>query len=504
MPRLALRASTALFLVLSTGSAMADVTPEEVWANWQAASTAYGQQMTATSVARSGDTLVVEGLTIRMDDPSGMVVNGTLAKVNFRDKGDGTVEVTMSDSYPLTMSVPDPDEGKVDLALEISQPGLVVTASGTAAETAYDFDAPSVGIRLAKIEGVDAEAVDLTADVTVTAMKGRYLVAGPDTAKTLDSQFSAQSLAMVIVGKDDDSTDGGRITATLANLQGASKGTFAGLDQIANLSAALKAGFAAEGSLSYGATAMDMDITDDGKPVKIKAAASGGSFDFGLDAGRMAYGAGGTGVEVTMSGADIPFPELRIAYDEAAFRFQVPTQPADQPGDFGFLVKIVGLAVSDELWAMADPMGQLPHDPATLVIDTKGKARLTADIFDPAVAAGLGDAPPGELHALEVTDLRASLAGADLTGGGSFTFDNADLMTYAGFPAPTGKLELKLVGGNGLLDKLIAMGLVAEDEAMGFRMMLSMFANPGAGPDELTSTIEFKDKGFFANGQRLK
>jgi hypothetical protein len=63
---------------------------------------------------------------------------------------------------------------------------------------------------------------------------------------------------------------------------------------------------------------------------------------------------------------------------------------------------------------------------------------------------------------------------------------------------------MKLVGGNGLLDKLVAMGLIPKDQAMGARMMMGMFARPGDGVDTLTSTIEFKDKGLFANGQRLQ
>jgi len=39
---------------------------------------------------------------------------------------------------------------------------------------------------------------------------------------------------------------------------------------------------------------------------------------------------------------------------------------------------------------------------------------------------------------------------------------------------------------------------------MGARMMMGMFARPGDGPDTLTSTLEFKDKCFFANGMRLQ
>jgi hypothetical protein len=54
------------------------------------------------------------------------------------------------------------------------------------------------------------------------------------------------------------------------------------------------------------------------------------------------------------------------------------------------------------------------------------------------------------------------------------------------------------------LDTLVAMGFIPEDQVMGARMMLAMFAKPGETPDSLVSTIEFKDGGLFANGQQLQ
>jgi hypothetical protein len=55
------------------------------------------------------------------------------------------------------------------------------------------------------------------------------------------------------------------------------------------------------------------------------------------------------------------------------------------------------------------------------------------------------------------------------------------------FPRPeSGKLYINI---NGLVDKLIQMGLIPEDQAMMPRMMLGMFATP-VGDDMLTSTIE--------------
>ena len=106
---------------------------------------------------------------------------------------------------------------------------------------------------------------------------------------------------------------------------------------------------------------------------------------------------------------------------------------------------------------------------------------------------------------MDLTELKATIAGAELTGTGSFTFYNTDIETFGGMPAPSGKLDMKLVGGNGLLDKLVEMGLLTSDDAMGARMMVAMFTNAGAeGADELTSTIEVKDQVLYANGQRMQ
>ena len=59
--------------------------------------------------------------------------------------------------------------------------------------------------------------------------------------------------------------------------------------------------------------------------------------------------------------------------------------------------------------------------------------------------------------------------------------------------------------GNGLLDTLVGMGLVPEEQAMGARMMMGLFARPGDGEDTLVSTIEVKEDGsILANGQRIQ
>jgi hypothetical protein len=115
-----------------------------------------------------------------------------------------------------------------------------------------------------------------------------------------------------------------------------------------------------------------------------------------------------------------------------------------------------------------------------------------------------GVEPPGELTSLELAEVLVKGAGAEVGATGGLTFDNTDLTSFDGVPAPTGSINITIKGANTLIDNLIAMGLLPEEDAMGARMMLGLFARPGAGPDELTSVIEFKDGGLFANGQQLQ
>ena len=493
-------------LLIGMGAAQAQVTPEEVWANWQQMSASYGQAIISTSATRDGDTLRIEGAAISMDDGAGGKVDAQLGKINFRDLGDGTVEVTMADSYPITMTVvpSGTDEKPANLAILVTQPGLKMIVAGSPTKTSYAVSAPSVNVKVDEAPGAEASAVDMLADITMTDVTANYLVEGEAETKTIDSTFAASSMALAITAKEAAKPFEMIVNANIADLTGNTKGTFLGVAAMANMAEALKGGMNAEGGFSYGKTTFDINVTEEKGPTKITGAAESGSINFGIDKSRLAYGVGGKGMVLTVSGPEIPFPEVKVSYAEAAFNLLMPVSKSDVPEDFALSTRLVDFAISDDIWAMFDPTGTLPHDPATLIIDTKGTAKLTVNIVDEAATAALGDAPPGELHSLDLTELKASVAGAELTGAGALTFDNSDLTTFAGMPLPTGKIDLKLVGANSLLDKLIAMGLVPEDQAMGFRMMMPLFTVVGEGEDTLTSTLEFKDKGFFANGQRLQ
>lgn len=489
-----LAGSTAIIALLATNTALADVTPEEVWQTWQDFYATTGNKVTTGSAARDGDTFVITDFKATSDNTT-MKSETAIAEIRLRDLGDGTVEMTMSDEMTYsTTGVGTEGEPATGGNGVIKMPGQIGTVSGTVDDMAYSFVTPTMDMQLELTEDGTAAG---TIGVLLANSTTRYQISGPADAKEMEGSFVAASAAINL----DVPAETGGFAGTLnaADLSGKIMGNLVGAEE-PEISDALAKGFAIDTQMSYGALNYDFDVTDPTSPAKLSGGSEGGSFQMVMDAAKMMLAGGGKNVAVTFSSAELPFPEVKLSYAESGFNLTMPIGASDTPKDFAFLTKIVDLQVSDEIWGMFDPSGALPHDPATLIIDTKGTAKMNADLM----ATAEGAEPDGELHSLDVTQLQAKFAGAELTGNGAFTFDNSDLTTFDGMPAPTGKLDLKLVGGNALLDKLQTMGLVSEDDAMGARMMIAMFANPGAGEDELVSEVEMKDKHLFVNGQQLQ
>ena len=283
------------------------------------------------------------------------------------------------------------------------------------------------------------------------------------------------------------------------NIAAEYEGRLAKQELLGSFAQAITAGNRTEGSATHGP--LSYSLAADGPEGSFEGAFAigSGTFDFKMDEGGLDYGGVSKDMTASFGGSAIPFPPMTFRMQETGGRFAMPVVPSEDPQSFALRTTLVGLELDPMLWGMFDPTGQLPRDPATLVIDVDGDVILTEDIFDPSVADELMGAP-GQINALNINEIKLNLAGAELTGDGDFAFNNE-----MGMPIPSGVVNLMLVGGNGLLDKLVAVGLLPEEQAMGARMMMGLFARPGDGDDTLVSTIEVKEDGsVLANGQRIR
>lgn len=257
----------------------------------------------------------------------------------------------------------------------------------------------------------------------------------------------------------------------------------------ASLPEALEKGFAVSVQSASGPTDQSMSGTGGELPLSFTLGSEGGTAEFALS--RAGLIADLTNKPMTVSGV---VPDLGLPFDaslkELALRLAMPLAPGPEAQPFVVRLRLVDLAAADALWDMFDSGRLLARTPAALIADASGTARVTGDM-----AESDGGDVPIEPVTLDLTDLRATFGGAEVTGKGALTF------AMEGETAiPAGTVSLRFTGVYGLLGKLGELGLLPPDAAMGVRGALAAIGKP-AGDDRLTSEIEFRPDGtVLANG----
>lgn len=491
--------STTSALALVAGPAFADLTAQEVWTDWKDLLESYGAEVTTAGEDQSGDTLTVSRLTAAFAVEGGDMAL-ELGNITFAEQGDGSVVVTMEDTLPFAVDFVDPDgkEGRVSFTLR--QPGGRIVASGDMENLRYDFDYPTMTISDFTMEGDEVpDDMPMALDMALTGMTGYIALSGGDV-RNYESESDIASFTMTM-DIDDPEEGSGSFNFAMSDVGQTVKGTLADIQMDMSAAELAAAGLSQTGTGTYGPSTMNFAFDGPDGALEMAAAAEGGTLNMTFGEGGMDYGGVTRGITMTVGGSAIPFPPLTFAMDKSEGRILMPMVPnPDEEQDFGLVMTLEGLVIDNMLWNMIDPSEQLPRDPATLVVDLGGSVILTEDFTAPEYAESMDAAPPGTIESLDINAIRLTLAGAELTGDGEFAFNNE-----MGMPLPSGTANLMLTGGNTLLDTLVGMGLIPEDQAMGARMMLGLFARPGDGPDTLVSTIEVNEDGsILANGQRIK
>jgi Uncharacterized protein conserved in bacteria (DUF2125) len=410
------------------------------------------------------------------------------------------VSVTMSEDYPMTISNTT-DGVATEVSALLHQTGMVMTVSGTPDEMTYDVEVAKYAITLNSVTS-GGTAVPAEIAITLNNMAGSFVTSTSDL-HNVDYEVGAESADVSVVVNDPE-------TGTAVNFSGkmndlASTVNMAIPLDTTNPDEMFNAGMAMSGGYTFGASSFLFSANDPASgDTSGTATAISGSTDFSFDKSALGYDTTTQGLNVELTSAQMPFP-VKLAMSELGLGILFPLAKSDAPSDWATYLNLSDLSVNDEIWAMLDAGNVLPHDPATVVLDLTGTATMLFDVLDPAQqeAMNAGTAP-GELNSVAVNDLTVKIAGAEVTGTGAFTFDNTDTTTIPGMPRPQGTLDLNINGVNGLLDKLVSMGLIPEDQAMMPRMMMGMFATV-VGDDQLTSKIEIDaNGGIFANGQQIQ
>lgn len=501
---------TALALCLPATAALADLTAEEVWADWQSYMSSAGYTVTASETVEAG-TVSVSDMTLDVefaDDTGAGAFKVELESINFVEQGDGTVAIELPTNTTMNMSFT-PETGEdVTVAVGFDQTAPNMVASGDPGDLTYTYaaEAARMALQSVTIDGVSVGPEIAKVDVTMTDLAQVVQTSVGDVRK-MSQDMSIASVDYDIAFNDPESDDNFQLKGAMNGLKLEGTGDLPIETDVQDLNAMLNDGFEAQAGFTTTGGNYDMSFSSEGDGSgTANATSTGAKFDVSIGPDGLLYDVAQSGVDMNMLVTEFPLP-LSFSAAEIGTRFLVPLQKSNDEQDFGMAVTLSEFSMSDAIWSLFDPTSQLPRNPATLVVDLSGKAKVLFDFLDPAQAEVLeqADTIPGELNALTVNKLELDAVGARLTGAGDFVFDNTDLTTFDGMPRPEGAVDLTLVGGNGLLDKLVGMGLLPEDQAMGARMMMGLFAVPGEGEDTLNSKIEVNGEGHvLANGQRIR
>ncbi|PRY93903.1 DUF2125 domain-containing protein [Donghicola tyrosinivorans] len=503
--------TTAIAAVTFSSAAWADVTPQDLWADWQEQLSATYDSYTIGDETLDGDTLVLSDLVVVMQDDSS-TLSIEVPQITMRANGNGTVTITTAEEYLGHIIATFEEEGQrseTDIDFFVRQNGLSMLASGDPSEITYDYTAAAVSVGLLDVKLPEAEqGVTAAFDMTMSNLEGT------STSK-IDGDM-VEITSKVITGATN-------ITANFAE-EGtgnalAFNGTVASLTYDGNQRMALAPassgdlynmvanGGEAHAKTTIGAATYTFDVKgEDAGVVTIETAGSADVVD--VDAGGFRIGTNTYDPVIRAQFAPFPLP-LEFVAKGFDFNLAMPVLPAEEEQDFTLGFGLRDFTMPDVLWSMFDPGAALPRDPATIAIGLKGTGTMMEPVFDQAYLENIEtnfdpENPPAEMNSLTLTELLIKAAGAQITGEGAFTFDNSDTTTFDGMPRPSGEISLRGEGLNALLEKLVQIGLVPQEQLMGARMMMGMFTVV-EGEDILRSTLQVNDEGQVrANGQRIR
>lgn len=496
----------ALILGIGAQAAQADVTAQDVWSDWRAYLSASGYEVSATETM-SGNTLRIGDLILQVplaeaDDP----VQVSMGDLEFVENADGTVNAVFPDSIPIAIDFKNAGKAfRVNILWEQGDNTMLVSGDPSAMTHAYSAKFSNMTFTGATADGQPMPP-DLMRFVLAMERVSSKTTMRLGELRNYDQLINISTLNYDAAFKAPDGNDQGSFKGTIWGL-GLQGKTAIPLELTPDdMLQMLKDGLSVDGTITYSAGKTDIEGVAEGESFGFSGKSRGGYLTVKMDESQLLYDLNQKSPKVEVTSAQLPFP-VSFEMAKAGFKLLMPLSTSEEEQDFAFGLTLGDFEMADVLWNIFDAAAVLPRDPASIVLDLTGKALVLVDFLDPKVAARLDQMsePPAELNALTINQVLVSAVGAKLSGSGGFTFDNNAMTMFGGVPRPTGSVEMELVGANGLIDKIVQMGFVSAQDAMGARMMMGMLAVPGDAPDTLKSKLEINQQGHvLANGQRIQ
>jgi Uncharacterized protein conserved in bacteria (DUF2125) len=511
-------ALVAVFLSLTAPTAMA-LTAEEVWADWQRLLQDEGNGITAIA-RRDGNRLVLTNITIPIGEADDLA-DMKIGRIELEDRPDGTVAVRMPERFPVTIRPRDTSSASPDIVtLTASAPGFAMSIAGIGDTAAFDITAPSLALSVEKVEPALGVEEQLDVNLAVADLALKYGMDLSQPKQTITSTLRLGTLhADLLLDLDSPENERTEASIDVANLTGAfdvveppsareQRADQVLLDKnpIADILTVLSDGLVFKADLSFGAFDLRGGSNPAGQEMKFAMSSVDGKATAKLDpvSGGYDLGLGKTELSVKGVNPELQYQDITMSFADLAYGLSLGIGDLTSVQDGRFTARVTDFIMPPELWAEVDPSGSLGQSPMSVAIEVLGRYALLPEMLEPDWQPDPNDFPPMDIVDLTLKQLMISQFGVNFTGNGSLTFDEADLATYEGVPAPDGKLSFRATGVNALIDRLSAAGMLPPDDLSGIRMGLMFIAKPDEGPDSLRTDIEFREKSFYLNGVKIR
>ncbi|WP_172329392.1 DUF2125 domain-containing protein [Mangrovicoccus sp. HB161399] len=477
----------AALLLCAAAPLRADVTPGQVWQQWQDAGAIYGLGLSAREETPVSGGLRLGGVTAALDLGAIGRIELTLPEVVMEQR-DGGVEIAFPAPLGFAFAqAPAAGGGLPELALsgEIVPGDGSMRAEGDPGEIRYSYGYPNVTWHGRSETGPGGAAETGVLTGALSDLSGSWNAPGGPRTGSGTGQMTASGAVqeMEIRGPD----------GSIASRQST---RWQGLSARAALQAA-DGKFAELAAASHAAATRQVSTSGTPGMPGIAATLETRDLEGTLQAGAGAadIGSSSAGTAVTIEG--LPFGSAPLAFTGGRSRMQMhlPYELADGSRDAELSLDLEDLAADTQVWNLFDPDGHVSRMPGRLKLDLGGSVAALAPGAMPQ-APGL----PFQVDGVQIRDLLLAFGGAVLKGSGDFRIEPGPY----GQPEPVGKLSLSLENGMALLDGLIAAGAIPKQQLFGLRMMLGMVAKQDGSGDRLVSEIEAKPgRNLVLNGMSL-
>jgi hypothetical protein len=491
--------------VLLGHAATADVTAQDVWATYTAYYESTGAQVIGTPTTDGADTVVADTALLYRFPFGVATLRVGLPDMRLIDQSDGTVAISYPDAFDVRLEFDVPSEGAGSMTMSVAQENFQGSASGTPGDVTFTQSADGLTLAVKDID-VPEQEIDFTMAVQGEGYTSTSRVVTGDLI-TATSEMTVGNADVAYVVTDPE----GAIMSNTGRF-GGSTSTFesafpAGGSDVMNLSAALTAGAYLRGTSVTTGGSSETVTTIDGEVMSEQSQTTGPATSrLSVDASGVDLFAEGEQVDFTMLIPEVfPFP-IAGSMSGASAGYKFPLMPSTDPQDVALRLDLRDLEISEDLWAIFDPAAELPRDPASLNIDIAGTVISEIDLlnFETLEAQMEQDVPPISLESLTINELSVSAIGASALATGTFIVDNSDMDTFDGFPRPEGSAILNVTGANALIDRLIAFGVIGQDEAGMARLGMGFIAN-ATGDDAFETRVDVNGEGHvMVNGQRMR